>query len=354
MITLLCVSYVAKRAAEMPKQFSKRDEARLLVKYQFDHGVRSASIISSRTSVPLSTVYDYLAKLKATGRIEDANRPGRPRKNTSRLRRQVAQIKRQTPRAPARVLAAKVSAKSKAKVSIKTVQRALHQMEYHWRLPGRKKLTEAQRVPRLAFARAHVDDDWGDTWSFDEAYFNLYRHSNRCWISASTEQSVQQPKLTSAQEKISVGICFAICRSRKSALGFLPKNWSGPDLINVFKQTIMPSIQWPKQPSRRHHFIIDNDGRHQMQVWKDYVAQIKLQPFSPWPSNSPDLNPIENLFAWMKRNVEDRSPSTEQELREAIQEAFQNIPTGHLQHLMDSMKTRMTETIQSQGKRISY
>lgn len=295
-----------------------------------------------------------MTQLKRQGEIFEAKRTGRPRKNTTRLHRQLAQVKRQTPRAPARVLAKKLSIKNKARVSTATVQRALHDMNYHWRLPGRKKLTAVQKAARLEFAQAHLDDDWSATWSFDEAYFNLYRHSNRCWISVTTEETVQRSKLTSAQEKISIGICFAISRDQKSALCFLPKNWSGPDLVNVFERTLFPSLHWPKSPSRKHRFIIDNDGRHQMNVWKLYVARVKLQPFFPWPSNSPDLNPIENLFAWMKRYVEDKGPTNENELLEAIEDAFKNIPDAHLKNLMDSMKTRMEDSVAKQGARINY
>jgi ketohexokinase/beta-glucosidase len=295
-----------------------------------------------------------MAQLAQKGAIVDKVRDVRPRKNTTRLHRQIAQVKRQTPRAAARVLTSKVNAKNKAPVSVRTVRRALHEMNYHWRLPGRKKLTSLQKAARLEFAREHEDDVWRETWSFDEAYFNLNRHSNKCWVSTSTEESVQEAKRTSAQEKISIGICFAISRDRKSALCFLPKNWSGRDLVKVFEETLLPSIQWPKKPSQRQRFIIDNDGRHQMDVWKRYVLRVQLHAISPWPSNSPDLNPIENLFAWMKRYVEDRSPTNEQELRQTVTDAFNNIPEAHLAHYMDSLKSRMTQTIAANGARINY
>jgi transposase len=338
----------------MPKQYKTRSEGRILVKSLYDTGVTNPKAISKRSGVPLRTVYRYVDKLQSSGQITDAKRAGRPRKNTSRLRRQLGQIKRLKPRAAAHVYAADLRKRNKMDLSTRTVETALHQLGYTWRLPGRKKLSSSQKAARLEFCQEHVDDDWDETWSYDEAYFNLNRHSNKCWVSVSTEESVQRPKLTKSQEKISIGICFAISSSRKSALCFLPKNWSGPDLVKVFKDTLLPSINWPKRPNNKQRFIIDNDGRHQMPVWKEFVARSRLHPLEPWPSNSPDLNPIENEFAWMKRFVEDRAPTNEQTLRQAVEDAFRNIPDDHLKKLMGSMRSRMEAAIKSKGARINY
>lgn len=338
----------------MKKQYKNRNESRILVKSQFDKGIKSPSLISKETGVPLRTVKRYLSSLISFGKILNAKPTGRPRKNTSHLRRQLAQIKRQQPRAAAHVYAEELGRRNKDKVSTRTVQNALHQLGYHWRLPGRKKLTGAQKSARVSFAQAHADDDWGDTWSYDEAYFNLYRNSNRCWISTSTEESVQQPKLRSSQEKISVGICFAFCSHQKSALYFLPKNWSGPDLVKVFDESLLPSIYTPKRPSQKPRFIIDNDGRHHMTVWKNYISGSGIRYLSPWPSNSPDLNPIENLFAWMKKFVENKLPTSEITLLQTITESFNNIPQDHLKRLMDSMQFRMKDVINNNGNRINY
>lgn len=54
--------------------------------------------------------------------------------------------------------------------------------------------------------------------------------------------------------------------------------------------------------------MIDHDGRQKTAVWTQYVAQKRLRPLDDWSPNSPDFNAIENVFAWMKRFVEDREP----------------------------------------------
>lgn len=333
---------------------SKFDSQRNAVKYLLQRGIQSTSDICKRTGLNKRTVIRYKHKWRLRGTLDDLPRPGRQPKITTTFNRRLAQVKRSIPRAPAHTLAKRMSELQGASVGAQTVRRALHRMGYHWRLPGRKKLTSSQKAARVAFAEEHRSDSWHKTWAFDEAYFNLQRHSNRCWVSVTTEVSVQRSKLTSAQEKISVGICFAINRKRKSALCFLPKNWSGPDLVQLFREELLPSMKWPRNPSKVQRFIIDNDGRHQMAVWKEFTRSRRLHPLSPWPSNSPDLNPIENIFGWMKKFVENEGPTTEATLIQAVQKAFENIPDDHPAHLMDSIPTRLELVLKHKGARINY
>jgi hypothetical protein len=66
------------------------------------------------------------------------------------------------------------------------------------------------------------------------------------------------------------------------------------------------------------------------------------------------FQPLENLFAWMKKYVEDKLPSNENTLRAAVEEAFENIPVEHTIHLMDSMRVRLTQAIHNKGARTKY
>ena len=61
-------------------------------------------------------------------------------------------------------------------------------------------------------------------WFLDECYFNLYRHSNKYWVGAKTSDAMELPKLSEAQEKVSVGIVLPF------AMG---ENWLSPSYPRI-------------------------------------------------------------------------------------------------------------------------
>jgi hypothetical protein len=227
-------------------------------------------------------------------------------------------------------------------------------MGYRWRLRPRRALTSSQKAKRIVFARARLHESWDKRWFFDESYFNLYRHGNRYWVRVTTDDAMSLPKLSEAQEKVSVGIAVAIRHGRKSALAFLPKNWKAADLVHAFDTVIYPSLDWSNRIGKQNELVIDNDGRHFSKDWIDYVDQMRLRPIRPWAANSPDFNVDENVFALLKSSVEDMEPRDEQSLREAILKAWNDFPVAMTETLVESMPRRLQQAIDRQGGRTKY
>jgi transposase len=73
-----------------------------------------------------------------------------------------------------------------------------------------------------------------------------------------------------------------------------------------------------------------------------------------WPSNSPDVNPVENLWSIVKRNVEKRKPSNIDELELFLVEEFKNIDIDTVKNCIMSMKNRCLSLIDCKGERIKY
>ena len=73
-----------------------------------------------------------------------------------------------------------------------------------------------------------------------------------------------------------------------------------------------------------------------------------------WPSCSPDLNSIENIWSILKRRVEQRNPTTVDELEQIAKEEWVQIPDQFIQNSILSMEKRINELLDAKGNKINY
>ena len=68
--------------------------------------------------------------------------------------------------------------------------------------------------------------------------------------------------------------------------------------------------------NRNEWFLVqDSDPKHTAKLTKNWMAENMPQNIFQWPSQSPDINPIENLFAWIKQSLVKRSPKSISQLK---------------------------------------
>jgi len=108
-------------------------------------------------------------------------------------------------------------------------------------------------------------------------------------------------------------------------------------------------------------FQQDNDPKHKAKL-TTALLQDRCPHLLDWPSSSPDLNPIENLWAIMKTRVEKRVSAVIQQKKSVTQEIFMSIIEGEWNNinvelclkLVKSMRRRLELVIESKGHTIEY
>uniref|UniRef100_A0AAQ6A6F0 Tc1-like transposase DDE domain-containing protein n=1 Tax=Amphiprion ocellaris TaxID=80972 RepID=A0AAQ6A6F0_AMPOC len=73
-----------------------------------------------------------------------------------------------------------------------------------------------------------------------------------------------------------------------------------------------------------------------------------------WPSQSPDLNPIEHLWRDLKMAVHQRSPSNLTELERICKEEWQRIPKSRCEKLVASFPRRLMAVLAQKGASTQY
>ncbi len=73
-----------------------------------------------------------------------------------------------------------------------------------------------------------------------------------------------------------------------------------------------------------------------------------------WPANSPDLNPIENLWGIVKRKMRDTRPNNADELKATVKETWASIPPQQCHKLTTSMPRRIEAVIKAKGAPTKY
>jgi hypothetical protein len=79
-----------------------------------------------------------------------------------------------------------------------------------------------------------------------------------------------------------------------------------------------------------------------------------------WPPYSPDFNPIETVWDWMKDYIQEQYPQYERDgmsydmLRKAVKKAWNSISVEQLNELIDSMHQRCQDVIDADGKHTKW
>ena len=100
-------------------------------------------------------------------------------------------------------------------------------------------------------------------------------------------------------------------------------------------------------------FQQDNDPKHRSKICQNYLKNKAIKCL-PWPSQSPDLNPIENLWVKLNADCKNRECKNEDELFQVLKNAWENLDPKYLKSLADSMPSRCRAVIKSRGWPTKY
>lgn len=247
------------------------------------------------------------------------------------------------------------------KVNEHTVRRALQEAGLKAREKVSKPFLSAKNVKtRLQFAKDYkifTKEDWKQVIWSDETKINRFCSDGRswCWIRDGESLKPQQVKQTMKHGGGSLMIWG--CMTAEGP-GFMCKIEGTMDqhlYKLILKQDLQDTIEFYGMDPKKVIFQHDNDPKHKA---KSVTKWLRKQPFKvlDWPSQSPDLNPIEHLWALLKRRLNQyaSAPKGMLELWERIETEWNKITEEDCLRLVESMPDRIKAVIKAKGHWTKY
>lgn len=245
-------------------------------------------------------------------------------------------------------------------ISSRTVRRRLREAELSNRRPAKKPLlTREHRVQRLNFARVHQNwtiNDWKQVLFSDETRVSLKAPDGRerVWRRrgerfASCNISPKIP-FGGGSKMFWGGICFD---ARTELVPIRTRSMNAQYYLeNIIVEHVMPFAPFV---GPNFLFMQDNARPHVARQVIGYLNDVNI-PLLEWPPNSPDMNPIEHLWDYLKRKIRSRGAAVanhNQLVAVAIEE-WETIPQAFVEDLIRSMPRRMNAVIRSRGGSTRY
>lgn len=312
-----------------------------------------ASLVNKSETACKQAWYTFLK----TGQYSDRSRSGRPRKTTAKLDRRIHRLCEKDRFRSASDIAVEINTNSDTNISARTVRRRLENFHLRGRRPRKKPmLSSKNRKMRLAFAKAHehwTSQDWQKILFSDESKFNRVASDGLQYVRRRIGEDLKPqcvlPTIKHGGGSVMVWACFS--RNGPGPIRRIDGIMDRFQYIDVLKNTMLPYAH----NNMTHSFIFqqDNDPKRTARAVKNFVREENINVL-PWPSQSPDLNPIENLWSIVKKSVANYKPKNLNELYSIIQTAWNNIPVEKCQKLVDSMPKRCAEVIKNNGFWTNY
>ncbi|KAK3558988.1 hypothetical protein QTP86_000116 [Hemibagrus guttatus] len=290
---------------------------------------KTESAIGKQLGVKKSTVGAIIRKWKTYKTTDNLPRSGAPRKISPRGVKMITRMVSKNPRTTWGDLVNDLQ-RAGTKVTKATISNTL-------RRQGLKSCS-ARRVPLLKpvhvraclkFAREHLDDP-------EEDWENVIWRKN-----AELHPKNTIPIVKHGGGNIMLWGCFSA--KGPGRLIHVKERINGAMYREILSKNLLPSARALKMKCG-WVFQHDNDPKHTARTTKEWLRKKHFKVLE-WPSQSPDLNPIENLWRELKIRVAQQQPQNITALEEICMEEWAKLPATVCKNLVATYRKRLASVI---------
>lgn len=226
--------------------------------------------------------------------------------------------------------------------------------------PKKPSLNPTQIKKRLTFARFHREhtlDYWKNVMFTDESKFNLYGPdgNKRVWRRPGSKLLDHHVRKVIKFGGGNMMVWGAICYKGVGKLIFVNGRMDSEQYQSILGLGYNMTIDMHDIDRSNLIFQQDNDPKHTSKSTRGWMEANEFNVLE-WPSNSPDMNPIEHVWNDVNMRVRKNHPQAKNilELRSQVEEEWYKTSPEYIKGLFESMPRRIKALLDARGRNTKY
>ena len=327
----------------------KKTEIKALLEAEF-----SQRYVANKLGVSKTCVLYVTKKLKEKLPLLHSLGQGRRKASTTTDDRNLLRLYKKDRTKSSKELSSELLLSNGKRLSARTIRRRLLDMEYKSYTVKRKPVRKpAQQKAWLSFALEHQywSQEWNNIIWSDESNFEVLNRKTRIVVRRLPRESNESfnfmPRVQGGGGSVSVWGCMS--GGPRGPLVMYSGNINSRAYIQLIEKALSMFIDNTFDSSNKQwQFMHDSAPPHRSAYSIKWFKNHKI-PLLKWLATSSDLNPIENLWDYMDKELQKMKPKNVTELQQMVQNIWCDITPMRSQKLVNSMPRRIKQCLKSKG-----